>query len=105
VINIIMNACQALTNPEQAISVTTQNDSSGRFLIIEVRDEGCGISDSNIDKLATPFFTTKKEKGGSGLGLSICNSILQEHGGCLEFTSKENQGTTVRIKLSCAGAK
>lgn len=101
VINVIMNSCQALTSNEQAIEVQTRTDALEAYVIIEVRDEGCGISQDNLQMLATPFFTTKRKKGGSGLGLSICNTILKEHGGKLELSSEEGKGTTVRIMIPC----
>lgn len=99
VVNILMNACQALTSPIQAIRLSTGFDNESTHLWVQVEDEGCGIPSGNLDRIATPFFTTKRSIGGSGLGLSICNSILKEHGGRLEIASTDGRGTTVRILL------
>ena len=50
-------------------------------------------------RIMDPFFTTKLDKGGSGLGLSISYSIVKEHSGCLEFESEPGKGTTATIKF------
>ncbi|MFH0994913.1 MAG: ATP-binding protein [Pseudomonadota bacterium] len=66
-------------------------------VLIEVRDTGEGILPENIQKVMEPFFTTKPEGKGTGLGLPICRRIAQEHGGEFEITSEVGLGTTVRI--------
>ncbi|MBI5590730.1 MAG: response regulator [Deltaproteobacteria bacterium] len=66
---------------------------------IEVRDTGEGISPENLQKVMDPFFTTKPEGKGTGLGLPICRRIAQEHGGEFEITSEVGLGTTVRISF------
>lgn len=72
---------------------------SGRILV-EIKDNGTGMSDIMKDKIMQPFFTTKKGTEGTGLGLSITNDIVKAHGGSLEVATKKNEGTAFTIKLS-----
>ncbi|MDO6708614.1 transporter substrate-binding domain-containing protein [Photobacterium sp. 1_MG-2023] len=99
VINLIINACQALSSPEQAIQVRTAYLPVDRKLILEVRDQGQGIDPEHVSRLSDPFFTTKREQGGTGLGLSISFSIVSEHGGTLTYDSIPQQGTCVTLAL------
>ncbi len=96
IINLIQNAYQALASPDKAIFITTRHDSEKKCVIVEVKDEGCGIPPKNINLIQDPFFTTRRDRGGSGLGLSISAGIMEEHGGRLEFVSHPGQGTTVK---------
>jgi len=64
---------------------------------IRVTDSGVGIPRGVLDKLFDPFFSTKPK--GSGLGLSICQTIMQEHGGSIEVASREGGGTTVLLEF------
>ena len=99
VINLILNACQALDNPEQAITVSTRYDADKGIVALEVRDAGKGIDAEHLPRLTDPFFTTKRELGGTGLGLSVSAGIAQEHGGSLQFDSTPGKGTTVTLSL------
>ncbi|MBM3330083.1 MAG: transporter substrate-binding domain-containing protein [Calditrichaeota bacterium] len=98
VINCLQNACQALSNPDQGITVRTVHLPNG-MTSIEISDQGIGIPPENLLHLTDPFFTTKRDIGGTGLGLSISSKILADHRGRLEFDSLPNRGTTVRIIL------
>jgi polar amino acid transport system substrate-binding protein len=69
---------------------------------VSVRDEGCGIAPEHLDRLTDPFFTTKRETGGTGLGLSVSAGIVKEHGGSLHFSSPPGHGTTVTVLLPIA---
>jgi len=99
IINLILNACQALTSPEQAVSVTTRSDLQRNTLMVSVRDEGVGIDAEHLGRLTDPFFTTKRESGGTGLGLSVTAQIVRDHGGQLEFHSQPGRGTEVVLTL------
>ena len=66
---------------------------------IEFEDTGEGITSENLEKLWEPFFTTKPEGKGTGLGMAICRRIVEEHGGTISVQSKAGHGTTVRIVL------
>jgi polar amino acid transport system substrate-binding protein len=97
VINLVQNACQALAGTDRAIRVRTFQDQAR--LVVEVQDEGGGIAPEHLSRLTDPFFTTKRDKGGTGLGLAVSLGIARDHGGELEFRSVPGQGTTARLVL------
>ncbi len=99
VINLLVNACQALQNSDQSICVNTLYDEGKEYNIIEVLDEGQGMPPEVLERIKDPFFTTKRNTGGTGLGLSISDRIIQDHYGNLEFVSNSGKGTTARILL------
>jgi len=99
VMNLLMNACQALPDKEHGIWLTTGYDKPTGYVTIVVRDEGLGMPENIHDRVLEPFFTTKLDSGGTGLGLSISQSIVKEHGGLLEFTSVPGEGTTFIVKI------
>ncbi|MCC7382657.1 MAG: response regulator [Deltaproteobacteria bacterium] len=66
---------------------------------IEVTDNGAGIPAEDLPRIFDPFFSSKLEGEGSGLGLSICHRIVEQHGGVIEVQSEPGQGTTVRVLL------
>ena len=96
-INLLMNSLQALPDRTKGIRVATSVSRETGTVEVLVRDEGVGMSDEVMKHLAEPFFSTKLDSGGLGLGLSISSSIVQEHKGVLEFTSEVGRGTTARI--------
>lgn len=71
----------------------------GEDIVFRVSDNGCGMSTQTLEKAFTPYFTTKPQGVGDGLGLSICQSIVQRHGGKIEIKSGTNKGTDVIIRL------
>lgn len=99
VVNLVLNACQALERPEQGIRLRTAFDAQRRALLCTVADDGVGIPPENLSRLTDPFFTTKRELGGTGLGLSISAGIVKDHRGSLEFTSAPGEGTQVVLAL------
>jgi polar amino acid transport system substrate-binding protein len=99
IINLITNACQALEARGKAIRVSTWHDRDSGMVGLRVEDEGKGISPELLDKVADPFFTTKRDSGGTGLGLSVSYGIIREHRGVMEFKSAEKRGTTVEIRI------
>jgi two-component system NtrC family sensor kinase len=64
-----------------------------------VRDNGCGIPAEDIEKIFTPFFTTKPVGRGTGLGLSVCYGIIVKMGGRMAVESEPGRGTTIIIRL------
>ena len=66
---------------------------------VEVRDDGCGIAESDRAQVVDPFFTTRMNEGGSGLGLSVVHGIVRDHGGVIELESAEGKGTCGRMEL------
>lgn len=70
---------------------------SGEFVILSVADTGSGISPENLTRLYEPYFTTKEKGKRSGLGLAIVYSIVKNHGGWIDCSSRTGEGTTFRI--------
>ncbi|MGP8305309.1 transporter substrate-binding domain-containing protein [Vibrio sp. YIC-376] len=99
VINLIVNACQALDNHSQSITISTHYETKKNRIRMSVKDTGVGIEPKYMKRLSDPFFTTKREQGGTGLGLSISSTIVEEHGGQLLFKSKPSEGTEVILYL------
>jgi len=95
VINLLLNACQALTRPDRKIILATSTRNT--TVILTVTDEGCGIEQDNLDRIYEPFFTTKTDIKGTGLGLSITKKIVKEHHGWIEFQSEPGRGTRVTV--------
>jgi polar amino acid transport system substrate-binding protein len=99
IVNLLLNACQALPDKERKISLATGYDPATGFVILTVADEGIGITPEVRPYLTDPFFTTKRDTGGTGLGLSVSAGIVKEHGGSLEFNSAPGEGTVVSLRL------
>jgi two-component system, NtrC family, sensor kinase len=98
-INLILNAMQALPDGCGEVSLSTRYDSAAAEVMVDVQDNGTGISAETMDRLFEPFFSTKLERGGSGLGLYISQYIVTEHGGRLLLSSKPGMGTLARVVL------
>lgn len=98
-INLIINACQALPDMSRRIALSTFNDQEARQVVVTVKDEGEGIAAALIPHLTDPFFTTKRERGGTGVGLAITSKIIKEHGGSIKFESDIGKGMMVTISL------
>ncbi len=99
IVNLVLNACQALTSKEQAIVLRTYALKQAGMVTLEVRDEGCGIDADTLERMTDPFFTTKRESGGTGLGLSVSDGIIKDHQGQMEFVSQPGEGLRVRVLL------
>ncbi|MCP4600045.1 MAG: PAS domain S-box protein [Proteobacteria bacterium] len=98
-INLIQNSCQALLDDNAGIYVSTYYDDHADNVILEVTDEGIGISKDDLPYITDPFFTTKRSAGGTGLGLSISSSIIAQHSGTIRFARRINKGTKVIVSL------
>ena len=101
VINLLANALQSLPRKSSAVHV------EGRFeeeegVLLRIRDEGRGMDPSTLKKIAEPFFSTRREEGGTGLGLFIAASIVEAHGGSIAFDSLPGRGTTVTLRFPAA---
>ena len=98
-LNLLLNACEAMsarTPAQRTLTVSTALDGSG-LLLISIADRGSGIPPDAADRLFEPFFTTKSQ--GLGLGLSICRSIIDAHGGRLWADNNADQGATFTFAL------
>lgn len=102
IINLLMNACQALPGRQGGVWLTTSACPELAEVVITVRDEGCGMPLEVGQRIMEQFFTTKIDSGGTGLGLSISDSIVKEHGGRLQFTSLPGRGSTFVVRLPSA---
>ncbi|MEW5821287.1 MAG: HAMP domain-containing sensor histidine kinase, partial [Cyanobacteriota bacterium] len=94
--NIIKNAVEA-TKDDCLVKIDCNSDES--FVTISIKDNGCGISTTDLGQLFTPFFTTKGPKGGTGLGLSISYRIIERHGGKIAVHSEVGKGSEFIITI------
>lgn len=99
VINLILNAIEALPARNHGVMISTSYSKVNCQVIITVSDEGEGMSEEIQKTIFDPFFTTKLDTGGTGLGLSITFTIIKKHNGTIECNSKLGEGTTFRILL------
>lgn len=93
-LNMVKNAYEAI--PEQGLVRIGMFKTNG-FAVIEVRDTGIGMTEDELERIFQPFYTSKEE--GTGLGLPICQKIVQDHGGNIEVESEKMKGTAFRISL------
>ncbi|HCJ6376123.1 ATP-binding protein [Citrobacter sp. RHBSTW-00671] len=106
IINLVMNARDAMDGQTGTIKIRTWNQrvtrSDGRkqdMVMLEVADQGSGMSQEVKAQVFEPFFTTKQTGSGSGLGLSMVYGFVRQSGGRVEIESAPGQGTTVRLQL------
>ena len=101
--NLCVNAVDAMETGG-TLRLATRNEDRD-FVLLEVADTGCGMAKEVLDRALDPFFTTKPQGKGTGLGLPIVYGTVKAHGGSLEIESLPAVGTTIRIHLpSCEGA-
>jgi signal transduction histidine kinase len=94
--NLILNAVQAM--PGGGVLVIRSGSREDQ-LKVEIQDSGCGISRENLRKVFTPFFSTKPEVKGVGLGLAVAYGITKRHGGNIEVRSEVGQGSIFTVNL------
>lgn len=95
-VNLMVNAKDSM---EDSIRIQVSASRQGQYAEIAVRDEGCGIPDDVLPHIFDPFYTSKPQGKGRGLGLTICQSIITEAGGKLVARSRKDAGTTFTIIL------
>jgi C4-dicarboxylate-specific signal transduction histidine kinase len=102
--NLVVNAAQAMheSNLEQNVIRISGRRRGESSVEISVTDNGAGMSEQILDRLFTPFFTSKPASQGTGLGLSICKRIVDSYGGQLEVESQVGAGSTFTVVLSSA---
>lgn len=94
ILNVALNSIDSMENsPEKYLKISTYYDPSSVY--IRISDTGCGMTAEQKSKMFVPFYTTKE--GGTGLGLSVCYSIIENHSGALEVDTVVNAGTVFRI--------
>lgn len=101
-INLILNAMQSFTAGRGEIRLVTRCGAGSGEVVVEVSDTGSGIAPETMERLFEPFYSTKLERGGSGLGLYISQYIVAEHGGRLELSSVPGEGTLACVTLPAA---
>ncbi|MBN1898351.1 MAG: HAMP domain-containing protein [Spirochaetes bacterium] len=103
IVNIINNSITALEKQKEAhvnIKTWTKSNVFGRFIYLEVSDNGPGMDKQVMEKVFDPYFTTRKE--GTGLGLSIVEKIVTEHHGKVRCESEPGKGTKIIIELNAS---
>lgn len=96
-LNVIVNARQAM--PEGGILTITTRTSEDGSVEIALGDTGCGMAPDVAEKVFDPFYTTKGDKGGSGIGLFLCRGIVKDHGGTLAVSSRPGEGSCFIVAL------
>jgi len=99
IVNIVKNACEALTDRTQKITLSVVYQKETNSISINISDEGHGIAPENMDQIYNPFFTTRRSNGHLGLGLSITQAIIHKHNGSISISSEHGYGTSVTLKL------
>ncbi|WP_334268307.1 sensor histidine kinase [Edaphobacter sp. HDX4] len=93
-LNIVLNAIQATQGGGRVVVKAFTEDAE---LCVEIRDEGCGMTPEELDRMFEPFFTTKES--GTGLGLAVAANIVEQHGGLLSAENNPDRGMTFRLNL------
>jgi signal transduction histidine kinase len=99
-VNLLLNGVEAMEETGGTVTIRTGTD--GRTVRVSVHDTGRGIPAGDMEKIFLPFFTTKPEVDGTGLGLSVSYGIIKNHGGEITVTSEPGQGTTFTLVLPVA---
>lgn len=98
-LNLTMNASEAIENGEGLIKIKTDYDKESNEILLTISDNGIGMDEATLKNIFDPFFTTKRDKGGTGLGLSISYGIIKDHGGRIEVNSSIGNGTNFTIRI------
>lgn len=94
--NLMVNAAQSI-DETGLVMLDIRQTANG--ITIKIVDTGCGISDANLKRVFEPFFTTRPEGKGQGLGLSVAYSAIEKHKGKIIINSREGRGTVIEIRL------
>jgi signal transduction histidine kinase/CheY-like chemotaxis protein len=100
-LNLLLNAAQAVAGKDRA-AITVRSFHDGVHARVSVTDDGSGIRQEDRSHIFDPFFTTKADCNGRGIGLFTSREIVHAHGGTIEVTSREGQGTTMEVVLPVA---
>jgi signal transduction histidine kinase len=98
-VNMLANAHHAMRRQPGPKRITLRARRTGERVRLEIADTGCGIPPNVVARIFEPFFTTKAAGEGTGLGLSLCRGIIEEHGGTITVESAPGRGTTFGIEL------
>ena len=103
--NLIMNAIEAMhATPERSRVLRMRSDiiQDSNQIVVSIADSGAGIGEKDKDRIFEPFFTTKST--GTGIGLTICRSIIESHGGVLQASANRPYGTIFEVVLPIEAA-
>jgi signal transduction histidine kinase len=98
VINLIFNAIDAMPDGG-TLTLASSFDPETQMVEIKIQDTGCGIADEDLHQIFDPFYSTKTEGKGLGLGLSMVYGIIDRHNGSITVDSKVDKGTVFTIRL------
>lgn len=98
-INLVQNAIESMSNMKDFKKISIDIERSGRYLNLSVADTGCGIQAEDIGQIFIPFYSTKKS--GSGIGLSICQQIMQKQKGDIAVRSEPGRGSDFILSFCC----
>jgi two-component system NtrC family sensor kinase len=99
-LNLVHNALQAMpTGGEMIISTKSASRAGRDWIMVSVRDTGVGIPHAELSRIFEPFYTTKGDQGGTGLGLSVTYGIVTDHGGQIEVESELDAGSKFTVWL------
>lgn len=98
-VNLVTNACQAMERGGGRLTIETAHDGDREVIEIRVLDEGHGIRGDDLERLFDPYFTTRGDGGGNGLGLNIVQTIVASHGGTVTATNNEPCGACFVVEL------
>jgi len=101
ILNLVLNGVQSMTAGGTLMLAARRDE---EMILAEVRDQGCGIPQDAQEKIFELYYTTKGDKGGSGIGLAQTYQIMQWHYGSVEFDSVVGAGTTFRLRLPASAA-
>ena len=87
------------------MSISSSYDRGKDHIVVRVRDEGIGIDEEEIDRIKEPFFTRKQSEGGTGLGLYVSTTIIEEHNGSLVIESGKVNETVAVVHLPVGKAR
>lgn len=99
---LLQNAEEAMGGRQGTVTIEARVGDNAS-VIIEITDQGAGIPESQLSRVFDPFYTTKAGGPATGLGLSICHRIVEQHGGTIEIESEVGHGTRVRVTLPLVG--
>jgi nitrogen-specific signal transduction histidine kinase/CheY-like chemotaxis protein len=115
VVNVVTNAANAIGSRKGRIGLKLEEValderdaplspdlSPGRFVLLTVKDDGCGMDSSTLERAFDPFYTTREAGGGTGLGLSIVHGLMKGHSGAVLVSSEVGRGTTFRLYFPAA---
>ena len=106
-LNLCTNALQAIgeTAGQLSINISDQTEQMREGYCLTVQDSGSGMTPKQLEQIFEPYFTTRQKKGGTGLGLSLCYSIVEGHGGHIKASSELDKGSCFSVWLPKASAE